>query len=221
MAKGLKNGLFITFEGTEGSGKSTQSKMLTGFLRRQGFKTLHIWDPGNTRLGESVRKILLTPGKGFCPASEMLLYLAARAQLVNEKILPALKDNRIIVCDRFIDATVAYQGYGLGVDTKTIEKFNSFATGGIMPEITFFLDANIRNGLNRSRNVKGFSDRIERRSYSFHSRVRDGYLAQAKRFKKRIKVIRVEENTKDQTQTIIRGLVLDAIKKNKRTRRVC
>jgi len=218
MAKGLKKGLLITFEGTEGCGKSTQSRMLTGFLRREGFRTSHIWDPGNTKLGESVRNILLTPGKNFCAESEMLLYLAARAQLVNEKIIPALKEKRVIICDRFIDATVAYQGYGLGVDKKAIDKFNLFVTDGISPDVTFFLNASVKEGLNRSRNVKGFSDRIERRSYDFHKRVRRGYLAQAKKHKKRIKVVEVEKNTKEETQKILRSIVLDVIKENNRAR---
>ncbi|NQT95884.1 MAG: dTMP kinase [Candidatus Omnitrophica bacterium] len=214
--KTLKKGLFITFEGTEGSGKSTQSKMLTSFLRRKGFKVLHIWDPGSTKLGESIRKTLLTPGQVISHSSEMLLYMAARAQLVEEKILPALKNNFIVICDRFIDATVTYQGYGLGVDIKMIENLNKFVTKSISPSVTIFLDANVKKGLKRSRRVKGFSDRIERRTYSFHKRVRDGYIALAKRFRNRIKTIPVEENTKDETQSIIRSIVLDAIKRHKR-----
>jgi len=212
MAKGLKKGLFITFEGSEGSGKSTQSKMLTGFLKREGFKAIHIWDPGSTGFGESVRKILLTPGGKFSDRSEMLLYMAARAQLVEEKILPALKRKRIVICDRFADATVCYQGHGLGIDIKLINKLNKFVTKERMPDITFFLDANIKKGLRRSHKVKGFSDRIEQRSYDFYRKVRNGYLTQARKFSKRIKTISIEKNDKDQTQAIIRREVLDAIK---------
>jgi len=208
----LKKGLFITLEGSEGSGKSTQSKMLTSFLKREGFKVIHIWDPGSTRFGESVRKILLTPGGKFSDASEMLLYMAARAQLVEEKILPALKRREIVICDRFADATVCYQGHGLGIDIKLINRLNKFVTKERMPDITFFLDANIKKGLKRSRKVKGFSDRIEQRSYDFYRKVRNGYLTQARKFPQRIKTISIEENDKDQTQAIIRREVLDAIK---------
>lgn len=208
----LKKGLFITLEGSEGSGKSTQSKMLTSFLKREGFKVIHIWDPGSTRFGESVRKILLTPGPKFSDASEMLLYMAARAQLVEEKILPALKRREIVICDRFADATVCYQGHGLGIDIKLIDRLNKFVTKERMPDITFFLDANIKKGLKRSRKVKGFSDRIEQRSYDFYRKVRNGYLTQARKFPQRIKTISIEENDKDQTQAIIRREVLDAIK---------
>lgn len=208
----LKKGLFITLEGSEGSGKSTQSKMLTSFLKREGFKVIHIWDPGSTRFGESVRKILLTPGGKFSDASEMLLYMAARAQLVEEKISPALKRREIVICDRFADATVCYQGHGLGIDIKLINRLNKFVTKERMPDITFFLDANIKKGLKRSRKVKGFSDRIEQRSYDFYRKVRNGYLTQARKFPQRIKTISIEENDKDQTQAIIRREVLDAIK---------
>jgi len=215
MAKGLKKGIFITFEGTEGTGKSTQSRMLTGFLKRKGFKALHLWDPGSTSLGETVRKILLTPGKRVSATSETLLYMAARAQLVEEEILPALKKKTIVICDRFADATVCYQGYGLGVDIKHIERLNRFITKSTTPDITFFLDADVKKGLKRSRNIKGFSDRIERRSCNFHYRVRKGYLALAKKFPKRIKKISVEKNDTNQTQQIIRKAVLNVINKNK------
>ncbi|UCH11981.1 MAG: dTMP kinase, partial [Candidatus Omnitrophota bacterium] len=149
MAKGLKKGIFITFEGTEGSGKSTQSKMLAAFLRGKGLKALHLWDPGSTLLGEAVREILLTPGKRVSATSETLLYMAARAQLVEEKVLPALKKKTIVICDRFVDATVCYQGYGLGVDIKHIERLNRFITKSTTPDITFFLDADVKKGLRR------------------------------------------------------------------------
>ena len=213
MAKALKRGLFITLEGPEGSGKSTQSRMLTGFLRRSGYKVTHIWDPGSTKFGEAIRSILLKPGKKFCANAETMLYLAARAQLVDEKIAPALKKRYIVICDRFTDATVTYQGYGLGVDVKKIEDFNDFVTSSITPDITFFLDTNVRKGLKRSRGVKGFSDRIESRSMNFHDKVRDGYMKLAKRFPQRIKRICIDNNDKQKTQSIIREIVSDVIKR--------
>ncbi|MFH1867861.1 MAG: dTMP kinase [Candidatus Omnitrophota bacterium] len=216
MTKTLKKGLFITVEGSEGSGKSTQSKMLSDFLKNKGFKVVNFRDPGATKLGEDVRNILLKPGEKLAATSETLLYMAARAQLVYEKILPALKKRKIVICDRFTDATVCYQGYGLGVDIKLIEALNKFVTNSTIPALTLFLDLNIKKGLKRSHNVKGYSDRIEQRSNSFHKKVREGYIAQAKRFPKRIKRIIVDGNSKERTQEIIRALVLECISKKEK-----
>lgn len=211
MAKGLKKGLFITFEGTEGSGKSTQSKMLHQFLKRKGFNAVHLREPGGSRLGEEIRKLLLSPDKRLSGFTEMLLYLVCRSQLVEEKIYPALKKKMIVICDRFADATVCYQGYGSGIELTLIERLNNFATKAITPDITFFLDIGVEKGLRRSLRVKGFADRIECKSRNFHRKVRRGYLALVRKFPKRIKRILVEEQTRDQTQQIIRRLVLDAI----------
>jgi dTMP kinase len=215
MAANLKKGLFITLEGPEGSGKSTQSRVLTTFLKKKGYKVIHIWDPGSTKFGEAIRDILLKPGgRRFSSKAETMLYLAARAQLVDEKIIPALKKNYIVICDRFIDATVCYQGYGLGVDIKEIERFNDFITGAITPDITFFLDINVKKGLKRSRNVKGFSDRIEKRGADFHAKVRNGYIKLLKKFPHRIKRISIDNNDKEKAQEIIRRVVSDAIERN-------
>jgi len=214
MAADLKKGLLITLEGPEGSGKSTQSRMLAKFLRKKGYKVIHIWDPGSTKFGEAIRDILLKPGRKFSSNAETMLYLAARAQLVDEKIAPALKQKKIIICDRFIDATVCYQGYGLGVDIKKIEMFNDFVTGSIVPDMTFFLDINVKKGLKRSRNVKGFSDRIEKRGSLFHAKVRNGYIKQLKKFPDRIKRISIDDNDKEEVQVIIRRVVSDAIERS-------
>ena len=215
MAKGLK-GTFITFEGPEGSGKSTQSRMLSNFLKKKGLKVLHVCDPGSSFLGEAVRKILLKPGGKISAASETMLYMAARAQLVDELIMPALKKKTVVICDRFTDATVCYQGYGLGVDIRLINSLNKFVTKSITPDITFYLDTNVKKGLRRSRSIKGFSDRIERRSCGFHNKVRGGYLKLAKKFPRRIKTISIEKNDKSKMQKIIRKEVLDVINRNKR-----
>ncbi len=214
MAVNLKKGVLITLEGPEGSGKSTQSRMLTRFLRNKGYKVIHIWDPGSTKFGEAIRNILLTPGSRFSCKAETMLYLAARAQLVDEKIIPALKKRQIVICDRFIDATVCYQGYGLGVDIKEINRFNDFVTEATVPDITFFLDINVKKGLKRSKNVKGFSDRIEKRGSSFHARVRSGYMRLFKKFPDRIKRISIDSNDKKDTQEIIRRIVSDAIERD-------
>ncbi len=214
MAKNLKKGLLITLEGPEGSGKSTQSRMLAKFLRKKGHKVIHIWDPGSTKFGEAIREILLSPGRKFSSKAETMLYLGARAQLVDEKIAPALSQKKIVICDRFIDATVCYQGYGLGVDIKQINRFNDFVTGSITPDITFFLDINVKKGLKRSKNVKGYSDRIEKRGDGFHNKVRDGYIKLLKRFPRRIKRISIDDNDKEEVQVIIRRVVSDAIEQN-------
>ncbi len=213
MAKGIKKGLLITLEGPEGSGKSTQSRMLTRFLKAKGYKVTHIWDPGSTGFGEAIRDILLMSSKKFSPKAEAMLYFAARTQLVTEKIIPALKKGYIVICDRFIDATVCYQGYGLGVNVKKIESINDFVTEGIKPDITFFLDIEVNKGLKRSKGVKGFSDRIEKRSVSFHNKVRNGYMRLLKKHPKRIKRISIDDNDKTMTQEIIRRTVSSAIKR--------
>jgi dTMP kinase len=212
MAKALRKGLFITLEGPEGSGKSTQSKALVNFLKQHGFNAIRVWDPGSTSLGESIRGILLHSRKSISANTETMLYLAARAQLVDEKILPALRQKAIVVCDRFADATMCYQGYGLGVEKKKIAIFNDFVTKSIMPDMTFFLDTDVSMGLKRSRQAKGFSDRIEKRARAFHGRVRKGYLELARKFPRRIKRVPVDKNNIDKTQLIIRGFVTDAIK---------
>ena len=213
MAKALKKGLFITLEGPEGSGKSTQSRSLKRFLQQKGFKAIRVWDPGSTRLGESARAILLHSRNSISANAETMLYLAARAQLVDEKIIPALKKHSIVICDRFADATLCYQGCGLGVDKAKIKVFNDFVTRSIMPDITFFLDTNVCAGLKRSKQVKGFSDRIERRGRDFHNKVRNGYLEVARKSPKRIKRISIDTSDEKNTQAIIRKFVIDAIKR--------
>lgn len=219
MATILKKGLFITFEGTEGSGKSTQSKMLHQFLKRKGFKVVHLREPGGTKLGEGIRKLLLNPDKKLSGFTETLLYIASRSQLVEEKIYPALKEKMVVICDRFADATVCYQGYGSGIGLKLIERLNNLATKAIAPDITFFLDIGVERGLRRSLRAKGFADRIECKSRSFHRKVRRGYLTLVRKSPKRIKRISVEEQTRDQIQQTIRRLVLDAVVRNQRPRK--
>jgi len=184
-------GKFITFEGSEGCGKSTQSRMLYAYLKGRGYSVIYAREPGGTKVCEKIRKILLDPGnKNMNPGCEMLLYMAARAQIVNEVIRPALAKGKIVISDRFLDSTVAYQGYGLGVDIQTIKAIGNFATGGIKPDLTLFLDLPAEKGLKRCGNIK---DRIEQRSLAYHRRVRNGYLKLAAREPKRIKVVKVQK----------------------------
>ena len=195
---------FITFEGSEGCGKSTQSKLLYQYLKRKGFKVVYLRDPGGTKVSEKIRKILLdSQNDSLTPMPEMLLYMAARAQIVSEVIAPALEKGKIIICDRFLDSTIAYQGYGLGIDIKFIKCVGEIATSGINPDLTILLDLPLRKGLEHRQQSK---DRIEKRSLAYHSRVLEGYLKLAHLEPKRIKIIKVNKD-KIKTQSEIRKLV--------------
>ena len=196
-------GKFITFEGSEGSGKSTQSKLLARYLRQKGYSVVYLREPGGTVISERIRSILLDgEHKKMCAECETLLYMAARAQVVDEIIMPALMAGKIVICDRFLDSTLAYQGYGLGVDIKKIKDIGMFATCGIKPDLTIFMDLPIRKGL---KHRDGAKDRIEKRSLVYHLRVRNGYLAMARKEPRRIKTVKVQKE-KEETQRLIRTL---------------
>ena len=195
-------GKFITFEGSEGCGKSTQSEMLFTYLKSKGKEVIYLREPGGVKLSEDIRLMLLNPKSKIGPEAETLLYMAARAQVVEEVIKPALAQGKTIVCDRFLDSTIAYQGYGLGVDIKLIKIMGDFATQGIQPDLTIFLDLPIEKGL-ECRN--GCQDRIEQRSLDYHEKVRQGYLALAKQDPQRIKVVKVMPD-KNKTQELIREI---------------
>lgn len=180
-------GKFITFEGSEGSGKSTQIMLLAQYLKNKRKKVLVLREPGGVMISEKIRDILLdVDNKKMSDVCEMLLYMAARAQLVEEVIAPALTKGMMVLCDRFLDSTLAYQGYGNGVDLEMIKKIGSFATKHITPDLTFVCDMPARKGLSRIRRVK---DRIEQRKLAYHNRVRRGYLDIAKKDLKRVKVL--------------------------------
>lgn len=197
----MRQGRFITIEGPEGSGKSTHSRLLCAYLRREGFKVLHTREPGGTSIGEAIRRILLDKkNRGMSAASEFLLFMAARAQIVDEIIKPALRKGYIVVCDRFHDATVAYQGYGAGIDLKLIESMGRSVTGGLKPDLTVLLDVETSVGLRRS----GVKDRMEIKSVRFHKKVREGYLKIAKKEPGRIKLIRTADATVAEIQDKVR-----------------
>ncbi|MCX5714460.1 MAG: dTMP kinase [Candidatus Omnitrophica bacterium] len=199
-------GAFITFEGSEGCGKSTQAKLLYGFLKRKGCKVIFLREPGGTKISEKIRKILLDKkNDGMSPISEMLLYMAARAQVMGEIIRPALGAGKIVLCDRFLDSTIAYQGYGLGMDIGFIKSIGKFVTQGLQPDLTILLDMPLKEAFRcRAKN----KDRIEERSLSYHKRVLDGYFKLAAGEPGRIKVVKVLK-FKAQTQTKIRKITAD------------
>lgn len=206
--KNLKKGMLITFEGPEGSGKSTHVRLLCSHLRRKGFKLLHLREPGGTAISEQVRRILLDPkNKNMDAVCEMLLYQAARAQVVGEKVLPALKEKKIVILDRFLDATISYQGFGAGLDTSLIRQIGKLVTFGIHPDLTILLDIGVKEGLRRSRR----RDRIEKKSLAFHRRVRKGYLKLARENPNRIKVVPLIWKI-PKTQAAIRDIVDRKIK---------
>ena len=188
----MGKGKFITFEGAEGSGKSTQSKLVHDYLTRRGKKILFIREPGGVKVSEAIRKILLdVENTRMSKECETLLYMAARSQLVHEIIAPALKSGTIVLCDRFLDSTIVYQGYGCGVDIKLIKHIGKFATQNITPDLTFLFDIETQKGLSRKGEVK---DRIELRSLPYHNRVRQGYLKLAKQEPRRIRVVKVDRD---------------------------
>lgn len=196
-------GKFITFEGSEGCGKSTQSRILYDYLKKKGCKTIYLREPGGVSVSEKIREILLDPKAKISAVAETLLYMASRAQVVNDVIKPALLKGKIIVCDRFLDSTIAYQGYGLGIDINMIKRLGVFSTQGIKPDLTIFLDLPVHEGLKHRKFSK---DRIERRSYLYHLKVRKGYLSLAALEPKRIKIVKVAED-KFETQQKIRDLI--------------
>ncbi|HEY9758474.1 MAG TPA: dTMP kinase [Oculatellaceae cyanobacterium] len=167
-------GCFVTLEGPEGAGKTTQVKLLSKQLEILGIKHLVTRDPGGTPLGRQIRRILLNPENPVHPTTELLLYQADRAQHVSELIMPALQSGTLVICDRYIDSTVAYQGYGRNIDLKLIAELNEISTGGLRPQMTILFDIESSDGLSRLH--PGGHDRLEREALEFHLKVRQGYL---------------------------------------------
>lgn len=168
-------GKLITFEGPDGAGKTTQIQLTEGFLEEQGYPVVRIREPGGTRLSEAIRQLLLDPSyKEMSAAAEALLYAAARAQLIDEVILPALAAGKVVLCDRFVDSSLAYQGYGRSLDLERLRMVNGFALNKLGAFRTILLDLPPEEGFRRS-SGKIERDRLEQESLSFHQRVREGY----------------------------------------------
>lgn len=180
-----RRGIFITFEGVDGAGKTTQVQRLAAALEPNVILTR---EPGGTPISERIRDIFLT-SDGITTMTELLLIAAARAQHVDERIRPALAAHQIVICDRFTDATVAYQGYRGGIDLEIIHQLNHVATGGLTPDITFILDLPPEIGLQRQQQGETHRDRLDKEPLEFHRKVREGYLAVAKAEPQRVKLI--------------------------------
>jgi dTMP kinase len=202
-------GELITIEGIDGAGKTTQAKLLVKYLREKGKKVLHTKEPGGSDIAYKIRSILLNPNYRIDKYTELFLYLAARADHTKKVILPGLEKYDIIICERFIDSTLAYQGFGEGIDIELIHKLNSLAACGITPKLTILLDREITKLNHQDK------DRIESKSLEFHKKVREGYLLLSKKFPERIKIIKVDNLQIQQTQNIIRNYIEDLCK-NKR-----
>ncbi|HEU5140322.1 MAG TPA: dTMP kinase [Bacillales bacterium] len=187
------NGLFVTFEGPDGSGKSTQIRKLAGYLERKEIPCLLTHEPGGTVISDEIRALLLNPDhKEMKSETEVLLYAASRAQHVREKILPALEEGKVVLCDRFVDASIAYQGYGLGLDVERVREINDFATGGLIPNRSYFLDLSPETGRQRMLN-RSELDRIEQKQLAYHDRVRRAFRLLYEENQKRICLLDGEE----------------------------
>lgn len=171
--------MFITFEGPDGSGKTTQVGQIAAILRQRGYNVLHAREPGGTDIGDQIRVILHDmKNDGMSPRAELLLYNASRAQIVDEAIRPHLAAGGLVICDRFYDSTMAYQGYGHGLDLATLRTIVDFATGGLRPDLTFYLDISPEEGIQRRLSALdkgGEWTRLDAMGEAFHNRVRDGY----------------------------------------------
>ena len=200
-------GLFITFEGTDGAGKTTQIQRLSADLRQAGHDICLTREPGGTPISEQIRDMLLNPDHSEMAATtELLLYAASRAQHVSEVIKPALEAGKIVISSRFADAMVVYQGYGRGLDLERINRLNRIATEGVTPDVTFVLDLPVEIGLQRVQKRRGGLDRLEREKIEFHQRLRDGYRALAQQEPQRLKIIDAQA-TPDQVYVQIQGAV--------------
>ncbi|MCF7885390.1 MAG: dTMP kinase [Candidatus Marinimicrobia bacterium] len=193
----MRQGLFITFEGIDGCGKTTQIDILTKRLQKKNLKYTLVREPGGTKIGEKIRKILLDNDNiNMEHKTELLLYSASRYQLCKQKLLPELDAGKIVICDRFYDSTTAYQGYGRGLDIDFINSLNKFATDELVPDLTFFLDISLNEREKRIGNNK--LDRLESEQNNFHQKVREGFLKINKKNRNRF----VKLNGKDGIEII-------------------
>lgn len=182
-------GKLISFEGIDGCGKSTQARLLENFLKLRGYKVHVLREPGGTPISERIRSILLdTDCVEMSQCTELLLYMAARAQLVGEFLRPVLKDDTWVICDRYMDSSVAYQGYGRGIPTAFIERLNSAVVGRMVPHLTFIIDLS-PDEADKRMNQDLFADRLESESREFKERVREGFIRIAEKYPRRCVIV--------------------------------
>jgi dTMP kinase len=201
------NGLFISVEGGDGSGKSTQINLLKTFLEKKGYEVVLTREPGGTVIGEDIRRIILN--KAYMEMSditEALLYAASRAQHVAEVIKPSLAAGKIVICDRFVDSSVVYQGHARGIGISEVEQINSYAINGIMPHITLLLDLPAIEGIKRKKSQQEL-DRLELQKQEFHIKVNEGYKLLAQRHKERIITIDATNTIEKIHEEIVNGIV--------------
>ena len=195
--------MFITFEGCEGVGKSTQLNMLKEYLSATGQEAVYVREPGSTRISEKIRSVILDPANTEMTAeTEALLYAAARAQLVSEVILPALSAGKTVICDRYVDSSAAYQGYARGLGIDFVRRINSYALANAMPDVTVFIDLRPSDAFRSVRR----EDRLEREKAEFHDKVYEGYLAQASTSNGRFVMIKPEKDKNETHRKIIAAL---------------
>ena len=202
-------GFFITLEGPEGSGKSSQARWLAASLRRAGRRVVALRDPGSTPLGRRLRRLLLHAPAALSPLAEALLFIGGRVQLVEERIRPALARRAVVVCDRFHDSTVVYQGFGGGCDVPALDRLGRAAIGGALPDLTLVLDVPTATGFARMARAP---DRMERKVPAFHRRVRQGFLRLARREPRRFVVVDASKPARTVRQRIER-IVLQRLAK--------
>lgn len=205
--------MFITFEGIEGTGKSTQIALLKAHLEAQGRRALVTCEPGGSRIGAELRRVLLSlENRDLCPRAELFLYLADRAQHVAQVVRPALAEGKIVLCDRFADSTVAYQAFGRGLDPELLHGLNTQAVDGLWPDLTLLLDLDPETGLtravtrNREEGKTVAEGRFEAESLAFHARVRQGYRTWAARFPERMRIVDAS-GTVEEIAATVRHLV--------------
>ncbi len=206
----MKKGVFLSFEGIEGTGKSTQARLLFEHLREKGFDAVLTEEPGGTKIGRKIREVLLSPDhQEMTPLTELLLYFASRTQHLAQVIIPAVNRGAVVITDRFTDSTIAYQGYGRGIALHLLHSLDTIATEGMQPNITLLLDLDVETGLSRNRGINK-TDRLELEDIGFHKRVRNGFLELAAQQPERIKLIDASLE-KEEVRKRVLDLVLDIV----------
>lgn len=206
-------GLFITLEGGEGAGKTTQISFIEQYLEEVGLDYITTREPGGITISESIREIILDKHNTKMDGkTEALLYAAARRQHLVEKVIPALVEGKVVICDRFIDSSLAYQGYARGIGVEEVLEINKFAIGGYMPDLTIFLDIDVKEGLGRVKGRNGEINRLDLEDITFHETVRNGYIELLRQEPNRIRKVDASQSVEDVSKEII-NIIKDTLEK--------